>query len=131
MLIVTGYEGLGTKLDRDEDSEAEAISLYECRALLRRCIDDMENDWWSLVRYIRSQHGTDWFTGQLYRNFEGEFREAVADVSRVECQIRDHLQLEAGKLGLEESRKSIEMSNRQIEEAKRGKPKFSLAWIVY
>ena len=101
--------------------EPKDSSLYDRRARLRRKIDRMENDWCSFSRYIRTQHGHDWSKGQVFGNIEAEVKEVIADACRLEGQIRDHLQLEAGKLGLEESRKSIEMSNRQIEEAKRGR----------
>ena len=100
----------------------ENASLYFSQTQLRQLTEETENDWCSFVRYIKSQHRYDWSKGQLYRDLEDEFEEMMAGARRVESQMRDYLQLEAGKLGLEESRKSIEMSNRQIEEAKRGKP---------
>ncbi len=54
---------------------------------------------------------------------EDELRQARLEASRLETEIRDFLQLQTGELALQESRKSIELSNSQIEEAKRGQSK--------
>lgn len=40
---------------------------------------------------------------------------------RFESDVRDYLQLQVGNLALEESRRSIELVNSQIQEAKSGK----------
>lgn len=61
-----------------------------------------------------------WSTEQLYRDVEAEIKEGLAKTDGLGSQIRDNIQLEAGKSGLEGSRKSVEISNRQIGEAKRG-----------
>ncbi|KAL8680929.1 MAG: hypothetical protein Q9186_002889 [Xanthomendoza sp. 1 TL-2023] len=58
-----------------------------------------------------------------------DYTDAMIEGTRLESQLRDSLQLQAGTLGLEESRKSIELSDRQIEEAKRVKVFTSLAFV--
>ena len=44
----------------------------------------------------------------------------VAEARRLESEVKDHLQLEAGRLAVEESRNSIKLTNMQIQEARRG-----------
>ena len=43
----------------------------------------------------------------------------LKEACRLEAEIRDYLQVQAGHLALLESRKSIELSNYQIQESKR------------
>lgn len=44
----------------------------------------------------------------------------LQDALQCEVEIRDYLQVEVGRLALLESRKSIEMSDTQIKEGRRG-----------
>ncbi len=94
--------------------------LYDSHIKLRHLTDQIKNDWCSFVKFVKRWKLYDWSKEQLYRELEAETKEVLAEADGLGSQIRDDIQLEAGKLGLEESRKSIEMSNRQIEEAKRG-----------
>ena len=58
---------------------------------------------------------------QSLLTLENELQRIRREATRLEAEIRDYLQLQTGELALEESKKSIELSNFQIEEAKRGK----------
>ena len=91
-----------------------------CREL-RNSINRLLNDWRSLETYTDSSQLMKYKKRYIYRQVEAEFNEVTANGDRLETSLRDRLQLEVGKLGLEESRKSIDLSNRQIEEGKRGK----------
>ncbi len=94
-------------------------SLYNDRGHIRQVIFDLEKDWYSFVRYLKTNHHWKWSEERFYNDIESEIEDATAEAYRLESQLRDHLQLEAGQLGLEESRRSIELSNRQILEAER------------
>lgn len=94
--------------------------IYDSHVKLRHLTREIKNDWCSFVKFIKRRKLYCWPKEQLYRDLEGEIKEVLAEADSLGSQIRDAIQLEAGKAGLEESRKSIEMSNRQIEKAKRG-----------
>jgi hypothetical protein len=98
----------------------EGDDLYDSYVKLRHLIDLSKNDWRSFVKFMKHRKLYRWSKEQLYRELDAEMKEVLAEADGLESQIRDDIQLEAGKLGLEESRRSIEMSNKQIEEAKRG-----------
>lgn len=107
------------KLLLEKLRETKNVPLYESHAKLREDINRLENDRRSLKKYISSPQSRQYSQGQLYWDVEEESKEAIIKAYRVESQVRDFLQLEAGNLGLQASMKSIELSNRQIEEAKR------------
>ncbi|CAF9919847.1 MAG: hypothetical protein ALECFALPRED_001319 [Alectoria fallacina] len=58
--------------------------------------------------------------GEPFIEIEDQLQQAHLEAHRLENEIRDYLQLQIGELALQESRKSIELSGSQIEEAKRG-----------
>lgn len=58
--------------------------------------------------------------GPLYLDFLERRSGFVEEARRFESELRDYLQLEGSRLALEESKKSIELSNYQIQEGKRG-----------
>lgn len=99
----------------------ESERAYNVCRELRNSINKLLNDWQSLETYTDSSQLIQCKKGYIYRQIEAEFKEVTANGDRLENSLRDRLQLEVGKLGLEESRKSIDLSNRQIEEGKRGK----------
>ena len=59
--------------------------------------------------------------GLFYPQIRKESIAIAEEACRLEAEIRDHLQLQGSKLALEESKKSIELSNNQIYESKRVK----------
>lgn len=99
----------------------ESEDIYNKRTALRNSIDRLLNDWRSLKTYTEFSQLRQCTKGHIFRQVEAEVNEVTANADRLESSLRDCLQLEVGKLGLEESKKSIDVSNRQIEEAKRGK----------
>jgi len=111
---ISGNKRDHNKRDHDRDD------LYDVHVKLRHLTDQTKNDWRSFVKFMRFRKLYRWFKDQLYRELEAEIQELLAEANGLGSHIRDDIQLEAGKLGLEESRKSIEMSNKQIQEAERG-----------
>lgn len=91
------------------------------RTWVRRRICEIEDEWSDLVRYMKLCLSWDPYQSPLFRDFGDEIDHVIGEANRLENEIREYSQLRAGTLGLEESRRSIDLSNRQIEEAKRGK----------
>ena len=96
--------------------------LYEIRFMLRRMIEESEDHSYPnrLRRFTRSQMPYDTTKDEPYIEVEDQLHQAHLEAHRLETEIRDYLQLQTGELALQESRKSIELSSSQIEEAKRG-----------
>lgn len=63
--------------------------------------------------------GAQWLTSPPYLIIEQYWKDAVNSAHRLELEIRDYMQL-VGGLSINESRKSIELSNVQIQEGKQG-----------
>lgn len=96
--------------------------LYQQRLSLRRAIEDSEGDTTEFLTYIELHAMEEWLPSftQLSKRVKGG-RDAAY---RLEVEIRDYLQIQAGEMGLQESRKSIQLSSIQIEESKRGSLRF-------
>ncbi len=114
----------------DEEEHLEWTLSY-ARTLLRLGIVDAEKDWCSFVRYM-STHLPNSSSAMPFReDYEGELKNDTAEADRLESQVRDYMQLQVGTLSLRESRNSIELSNRQMEENKRGEEHWTLFVQVY
>ncbi|KAL8717484.1 MAG: hypothetical protein Q9225_005277 [Loekoesia sp. 1 TL-2023] len=105
-------------------------SLQQFRSRLRLRMVDAEDDWRRFVTYMRKRIHRGSSATPFCQDYEDELGETIAEASRLESQVRDYMQLYAGRLGLKESRNSIELSNRQIEEAQRVKI-FTILAFVY
>lgn len=94
--------------------------IFTKRCLLRRMIEDSEDNTLRLRDNLHSgmRHGTPQSPSLM--TLELDLQQTRLEATRLEAEIRDYLQLQTGELALEESKKSIELSNSQIEEAKRG-----------
>ncbi len=97
--------------------------LFVIRSRLRRLIEDSEDSSQQLRRFLSSKIPSETFQSTSLTAVEEELQQARLESSRLEAEIRDYLQLQTGESALQESRKSIELSNSQIEEAKRGQSK--------
>ncbi len=93
--------------------------LYDVHLLLRRMIEQSEDGFDQLRRFMHSQQTE--FIGQNdpSATMEEDLKRTLLETRRLEVEIRNYLQLQAGRLAVQESRKSIELSNLQIEEGKR------------
>ena len=109
-------------LQMSEDAERDKIisSLPEHRFRLRAMVEDSKDDLNHLPKYISSQISVDMLSNRSWLKVEEDLKRIHQEASRLETQIRDLLQLQVGEWALQESKKSIELSNRQIEEGKRG-----------
>ena len=97
-----------------------ANDMKHQRTMLRRHIEDSEMSSKNFGRYIHSQEGGDLLRRQEFMRIEELWRDSLSQARLLETEVRDSMQLEASQLSLQESRKSIELSNHQIEENRRG-----------
>ena len=105
-----------------------ADQLYEIRTALRSLTEELENQGSLSSRFLYSQVKFEAAKCAPYLQHEEERICLVQEAHRLEEEIRDYLQLQTGQLALLESKKSIEFSNDQIQESKRGKgPPYLLA----
>ena len=106
-------------------TEAEKLEtihsdMPDDRLRLRAMVENSEDGLNHLLRYIRSQKCTDCLLSKSWVRVEDDLRATHEEARRFEAQLRDYLQIKVGELALQESKKSMELSNRQIEEGKRG-----------
>ena len=88
---------------------------------LRRHIEDFEADRIQVINYARGNQQDIWSKDPICRRVDCLWRDSIRDARLIETEIRDNMQILAGQSSLEESKKSIEISNYQIQEGKRGK----------
>lgn len=97
-------------------------NLYRWRAELRSIVDQFEDEAEPLTEFVRSQIGEEMTRSSVYFRIQRERDSVLKEARRLEAEIRDYLQVQAGQLSLLESRKSIELSSYQISEGRRGQP---------
>ena len=105
-----------TKRTDDEKSELDMQRLE-----LRRITEVNENLLGQFSRYLGSEAQSDLSEQPSYVAIVAELRSLIEDARRLDAEVRDFKQIQVGDLALKESRKSIELSNAQIREAKSGK----------
>ncbi len=103
--------------------------LYMQRNILRRWPEDTEDNMAHLERYIELHHRSEWLEGPIYKMLDRESTQLAANARRLETEVRDFLQIEFVASALKETKKSIELSNLQIQESKRVKLFTILAFI--
>ena len=96
------------------------IKLQDERFSLRRHIEDSESTRKNVARFAKSQGEGDLLTSQEYLRMEELWEDAIREARLLETEVRDVLQLQSSQLSLQESKKSIDLSNHQIEESRRG-----------
>lgn len=99
--------------------ESEALVQWE-NAKIRVHIEHTETSGKNFSRYAHSENGGDLLSRQEYLRIEELWRDALSEARLLETQVRDALQLNASFKSIDESKKSIELSNHQIEESRRG-----------
>ena len=112
-------------LDATRPRQTETVGkvlkdVFEKRYLMRKMIEDSEDNSIRLRDYVHSLEKHDTPQSQSLMSLEVDLQQTRLEATRLEAEIRDYLQLQTGELALQESKKSIELSNFQIEEAKRG-----------
>ena len=101
----------------DSDVNALPNEQLQLRMLVEESIDDLSY----LRRYICSQLSVEMLSDKAWRKAEADLVHMHQEAGRLESQVRDYMQLQVGELALRESKKSIELSNQQIEEGRRVK----------
>ena len=117
-LRLTLCEGLLTTDRPEQDTRAH---LHRQWSRLRRSIEDAHDGIHQFKRVISRTMGEKVHGESSIRDLYAGLNAILAEGARLETEIKDYLQLQVGNLALEESKKSIELSNAQIEEAKRVK----------
>ena len=96
-------------------------SLYHYRAKLRSWAEYFDSEKRALIGFLSSLGGPH-FTGKVSNSqIIEEYTANVEEVRRLEAEIRDQLQLQSSRSALEESKRSIELTNHQLYESKRVK----------
>ncbi|KAL8702784.1 MAG: hypothetical protein Q9201_004039 [Fulgogasparrea decipioides] len=95
-------------------------ALDLARYKLRRVIEECENAQQFFVTHIKSRDNAAWLSGQSYKAMKSYLNDTINVARRLEVEIRDYMQLVVGALSIEESRKSIKLSDTQIQEGKQG-----------
>ena len=117
----------GLQSNIDNMGSRDFQNFKDQRFWLRRHVEDSEASINHLLRYCCSQ--------QPIRNLPPEdvlrengflavvefYHDAVNEAHTLDLEIRDNMQLRTGELSLLETKRSIELSNSQIQEARRGK----------
>ena len=93
--------------------------LERTRFDLRRNIEDFKNSQQSFANCVL-ERDMGWLDSKAARVMTANSDLAAESAQRLETEIRDYLQIAVSNISVEESRNSIEVSNRQIEEAKQG-----------
>ena len=95
-------------------------NLHHERVRLRRSVENSIDDISHFERFISAEDANYLPDSSAYLSIKQETDQIHNEALRLETEVRDYLQLEVGNLSLEESRRSIELSNHQIQEGKRG-----------
>lgn len=101
--------------------EANHTRLDRQRFWLRRRVEGLQESRDTFRRFARSQNAANWLKTEKWVNQDADIEEALTMARAKELEVRDYMQLQIGKLSISESRRSIQLSNRQMTEAKRGK----------
>ena len=113
------------EIDPDIPENLESYSkcydgLERERFDLRRNIEDFKNSQQSFANLVL-ERDMDWLNSKAARLMTANSDLAVESAQRLETEIRDYLQIAVSNISVEKSRKSIELSNTSIEEAKQGR----------
>ena len=102
------------------DADVDITLVHADRRSLRRLVEDVEDSLDHLNMHVAWEGIKKCLKQPIYKNIEQQVKQYCRQARRLEAEARESLQLEAGLLALQESRRSIELSNYQIQEGKRG-----------
>lgn len=88
---------------------------------LRRTLEEGEAHVSQVFRYLLSEVELNRSKHSSYVSMKADWRRLIDEARCLEAEVRDYMQLQVGNLSLEESRRSIELSNIQILESQSGK----------
>ena len=103
-----------------EDTQKRFQSMDKQRFRLRRRLEGLEESRIRVPKCIRSQNAEKLLKGDTWLNQDRDITEAAVAARNRDADARDFMQLPIGNLSILESRKSIQLSNKQMDEAKRG-----------
>ena len=109
-----------TNNTRHEPVNLTSFKLHQERFWLRRSVEDSDDCMNHFERYISTEDANHLPKSSAYLQIKQERDQIHDEARRLDIEVRDYLQLVVGDLSLEESRKSIELSNQQLLEGKRG-----------
>lgn len=115
----TGQDTIERLIPSPGDDETPEV-LYRYRTVLRSAMEQCEDETEPLKAFVSSQIGEHLTSSSAFIRIVTNRQRILKEACRLEAEIRDYLQVQAGHLALLESRKSIELSNYQIWEGKRG-----------
>ena len=94
--------------------------LDTSRFWLRRHLEGLQESRDTFIMFA-SHNAASWLQNEKWLSEDAGIGEALAKARTKELEARDYMQLQIGNLSILESRKSIELSTQQMNEAKRGK----------
>ena len=121
-LYITSCEDLSGLLITHAATDRVRVSadvMDRQRMKLRRIIEDFDRIRDDVSGLVRLYVDPGLIEENLCVRLSNMYDPLIAEGRRIENEVRDYLQLEAGRLAVEESRTSIRLSNLQIKEAKR------------
>ena len=105
-------------LEPETDNLEEGME--DLRFILRRQVRRYEQCMSDIQRYLRKQDIKNPEQYEAFLLVIKESHDCLNSARSLEAEIRDWLQLRVGNLALQESKKSIQLSNMQIKDSKRG-----------
>ena len=111
-------EGL---LSMDRPEQDTRLLLHHHWFYLRRSLEDAREGFKQFKELAAQILGESVPETHSLEDLHEKFASTIVDCTYLEMEIKDYLQLQVGELALEESKRSIKLSNSQMEEARRGK----------
>ena len=105
----------------DDENSLHYDSLETQRFWFRRKFEGLEESRRRFIKYVGSQKGSKWLESKVWLSQDEEIGDAIYEARAKEAEVRDYMQIQIGNLSILESRKSIQLSNQQFSEARRGK----------
>ena len=120
-ILRSKYRNLRWNAAKAHDKDDNVKALPDERHRLRAMVGESEDDLSYFRRYVYSQISVETLSDLSWSKAEADLIQIHQEAGRLESQVRDYMQIQVGELALQESKKSIELSNQQIEEGKRVK----------
>ncbi|KAI4149955.1 MAG: hypothetical protein LQ340_004344 [Diploschistes diacapsis] len=121
---------LSTEFDLRNPLNGMRVELYKHWYRLRRSTEDAQHGFGQLQQFAGGSRSELEDAHDPVQELRDAFASVLAECDRLESELKDHLQFQVGFFTLQESKRSIELSDRsieltyvQMEEAKRGNMK--------
>ena len=127
-LVQFDVEDPGWTVEREKVERYTALDRY--RFWLRRRLENLQESRDTFQNLARSQNAAHWLGTKQWLRQDADIGEALVMARAKEAEVRDYMQLQIGNLSISESRKSIQLSNQQMNEAKRGKHSIQSSFMI-